>query len=281
MTGYKFQYNGYTLQDQSNVSIAQVMGLGLPPVRSSEANKTGADGGNVWVRKYGMRTILIGADVYENDLTTYYNLRNAILQAFCITDNTTLLLTRSDGVVRSINAFVVKGPDYSEEVGHFAEAKFNIELRCDSPFFGDSSESSYSTNLAQYGGTPILSPIPSPIGNAQGGQFTINNVGDVDWYAKFVITGPIVNPTVTNTTTGESFTFNLTLLSGQTLTILKNQNGEFVYFNGDITQNYRAYFSGSIFPIIQGLNIIAFTSGGSYNSSALLTATFTNQYLTI
>lgn len=274
---YALNYNGYTLQNDANTNITSLEGIGLPPIRTSEANRTGADGGNVWASKYAMRTISIEAQVYADDLTDYYDVRRDIAKAFAITDTTPLLLTRSDGIQRALNAFVVYGPDFTEEPGERGDAKFRIELRCDDPLFRDVVSVDYTTTLAQGGGTPIPSPIASPLASRSSGVLNIINSGDVEAYATFVITGPCTNPTVTNLTTSEFFQLAMTLGSGETVTVSKTNQGEFVLKG---TTNVRQYFVGDIFPIILGSNAIKYTSS-SFNTTTTLTATFFNRYLSI
>lgn len=275
---YTLVYNGYTLQDdQDHLVISKLDGLGLPPIRTSEQNLTGADGGNVWERRYGMRTIVIEGDIFSDDLSDYYTRRDALVLAFSIHNSTELAITRSDGVTKTIAAKVVYGPDLIESVGNRGEARFRIELRCDNPFFQDENTTIVTVALATGGGTPVASPLPSPVGIGTGGTVTIDNTGDTPINPKFTISGNASIPNVGNTSTGKSFTINRSITIGNIEEIFKNQGGFFCNYNG---LNDIPNFQGNYITLEAGSNTITFNAS-SYDSSALLTIEYTNQYLTL
>jgi hypothetical protein len=78
----------------------------------------------------------------------------------------------------------------------------------------------------------------------ENGRRQIVNSGDEWGQAIYVITGPVVNPTVSNTTTGETAGFNVTLKAGDTLVI--DTAKELVTWNGAPYYDNRA--TGFAFP---------------------------------
>ena len=272
---YTLKYNGFTLSNNGNYTIDTLTGISRVDVRRSEDFLTGGDGGNIWERKLAMRIINAGGGVYNNDISSYYTNRTNLMQAFVITNTNNLLtITRSDGVVRAIQAKVVEVPDITETAGEYAQGIYNLTLKCENPYFQDANNQTFVITPGNGGGTPVPMPVYSPIGQI-GGTQVINNVGDTNSTAIFTIKGQILNPSVTNNTTGQGFTINANLASTDTVTVYQNTNGFFVLLNGN--QNYYQYFTGTFFNIIPGSNTISFT-GSSFNG-ATLTIQYVNYYL--
>lgn len=273
---YIIQYNGFTLQNDSNHTIDSLTGISRVDIRRSEDFLTGGEGGNIWERKYGMRVINIGGEIYSDDISDYYQKRSDLLNAFSKDATATILtIKRSDGQSFTINAKVADMPDISETPGEYGEGAYSISLKCENPFFNDVAQT-ITITPSTAGGTPVSSPVPSPVGSI-GGNGYITNVGDVSATASFVITGQITNPSITNLTTGKSFTLNTSFATGQTVSIYQNTGGFFVVSNGS---NFYQYFIGEFFDFIVGSNALKF-SGSSFDSSASLTVTFNNNYIGI
>lgn len=99
-----------------------------------------------------------------------------------------------------------------------------------------------------------------------GGQMTINNLGDIDAYGVFTITGPVDNPTVTNETTGKAFQLVGSPAALQTVTIDAR--------TGIISPaNYRLV--GRPFPLVPGNNTIRWrATSGTFTPDALLCITW-------
>lgn len=276
---YILEYNGFTLQNDDNHTINKLNGLSRVDVRVFEDDTTGADGGNIWERRYGMRTIVVGGSIFSDTLEEYFDLREAFTNAFILNPSDYLLkITRPDGGIRYIYAKVVDVPLFQETEGEFAEAVFEVVLRCEDPFFTDGVVSEVEISPGIEGGTPVPMPIPSPIGGV-GETATIINSGDSDiiHYAEFDILGQITNATVTNQTSGLSFAVNTTILLGETVNLYIQNNDLYVRLG---TSNYYTYFAGTFFPIIEGNNVIAF-NGSSFDANARLRIRFQNRYLGI
>lgn len=275
---YSFEYNGYTLENNDNVSIDIVEGLSRVPLRISEDTLTGGDGGNIWAEKFDMRQITIEGEIYADDLPTYYALRATISNAFTRDAGLQeLVVTRSDGVQRSIFVKVVEVPEFRETAGEFAQARFQIVLKAPDPFWVDSESQTYTAVLPIGGGGPVANPVPGPIGIGEGNLITFSNDGDVEAYAEILIDGQVVTPVVNSLTKGQSFRMNETINLGEQVRLTQTTLG----FNvtKDSVNDFEN-FAGTFFKIAVGTNAIRFTASAS-SPTALLTIIFRNRYLSI
>lgn len=99
-----------------------------------------------------------------------------------------------------------------------------------------------------------------------GGFFNAQNIGDIDAWPVFTITGPVDNPIITNETTGEGFVVTSTVAAATTIKIDAR--------TGVITpSSYR--ISGRPFAIHPGDNTIRWrATSGTFDVNALLCATW-------
>ena len=277
---YIISYNGYTIQNDNQTVITKLDGLTRIPVRIAEDALTGADGGNIWQRRYDQRPITIEGSILATTLSNYYLVWDQITTAFNIYSPLTVLtITRPDGVSKSINAKVVDVPQFNESIGDWAVADFQITLKASDPYFIDVSPTIGTTGLAVGGGFPIPAPVGTPLLGAFNNTISMSNIGDVSAYPSFTISNACVNPSVTNTTTGESFVLNgLTLTDGQSVTIYRNTTGFFVLNQSGVS--YMSYFVGTLPKMVAGVNVFRFTAS-TYSATASLSISFYNKYMNI
>lgn len=278
MSTFAIEYNGLTINETSGYIIHEVSGADDLPIRTSQFNLTGADGGVVDAQKYGMRLIGIRGRLYGDDVADYFTKKADILQAFDInaTDKT-LTITNWNGTSRQITAYVLQQPRMVLKTGEVTFVDFDILLVASDPFWSATSATTYTIDLSEGGGTPVASPVPSPVGSGTADRVTVVNGGDVAIYADYEITGACVNPTITNTTTGESFQITGTFVGSDVLSITWTQAGLSVLKNGS---NYMQYFTGTFFKLAVGNNIVRFTSS-TYYSGTGCTISIYNKYFTI
>ena len=276
---YEFEYNEYTLLTGPNSVIDVALGFAGIPVRASEDPNTGADGGNIWAQNYNMRPLTIGGQVFADDLTTYYNVRRQILAAFNMkAGKQTMIVTRPDGVIRTIDVRVTGEPEFIETPGEVAEAVFQMSLKAEDPFFSDVTPITDSAIIAIAGGTPVASPVSSPIGKGAGNQIVLVNSGDVSAYASFKMIGNVTNGTVTKAQTGEFFRIDGNIGSGQSVDISREQGDIFVTDQDGV--NKFSDLEGDLFLLDVGTNTVVFTASASA-AGALLEITFFPKYRTI
>lgn len=182
------------------------------------------------------------------------------------------------GTTRILKMRVITEPQIIESPGEVTVAsRILIQLRADDPFYRDEAETTYGpVSKLSSTGTPIALPIPAPLGSIIGGTFTITNNGDISTYARFVLTGELVNPTITNRRTGESFSISTTINSGDYVELIRDNTGFSVLLNG--TTNYLSNFGGTFFDIDTGDSEIALSAT---SGTGTMTAYFNPRYKTL
>lgn len=269
-------YNGLTLKPENGYTITRFEEN--TPIRISEDLLTGQHGGVVWKTKYAMKTIAIEGEILGGDSSTYFILKNDLINAFsALAEEDTLDVTVWNGSSKSIDAWVITQPIIVEKSGYTTTNQYRIELRAGSPYWSGSSAITGSCGLAISGGTPVSSPVGSPVLVVGGNRITLNNTGDVENYATFEIRNACTNPSVLNITTGATFSYTGTLVDGDVLQIGRSSAGEYCLLNGS---NVYSYFTGTVFPIIRGVNVLAF-SASSYSATATLTTSLYEKFLSI
>jgi len=278
MSTFAIEFNGLTINETSGYNINLADGIDDLPIRTSQFNLTGDHGGVVDAQKYGMRVLGLRGTIYGTTVSDYFEKKADLLRAFCVDpDDRTLTVTNWNGTSRSTEAYVLQQPRIVLKTGEVTFADFSLVLICPEPFWASDSATTYTINLSESGGTPVSSPVPSPVGSGTSDRATVINSGDIDSFASFTISGACTNPTVSNLTTGESFQLTGTYLAGDVVTIDKPQAGLSVLKNGS---NIMSSFTGTFFKMAVGNNIIRFTSS-VYNSATELEIVFYDKYLTI
>lgn len=122
----------------------------------------------------------------------------------------------------------------------------------------------------------VLYPVQYPVMYGAN-TFTVssdcNNIGTLPVYPKTItITGPVINPKITNLATGEYIQINITLTANDQLNITYNNSKQDINLNGVNVSRYLA--SGStLFKIYPGTNTIQL-SGSSVGSGAVAEVRF-------
>lgn len=111
-------------------------------------------------------------------------------------------------------------------------------------------------------------------GATDSGIESLTNAGARGVWPTAVIEGPAVNPRIENLDTGQTLTFTITLLAGETLTV--DFKKKTVLLDGTASRYYTK--SGEWFKLAPGANNIRFASG-SYSSSAVLTMTWRDAWV--
>jgi len=280
---YSITYNNFTLTNDSNHTIEVLDGISGVDVRNSEDFITGADGGNIWEQKLGMRVITIqgiiftSTDTTSTDFSAYYALRATVAKCFVLNPTSNVLtVTKSDGTTSTATAKVYAIPEFKETAGDAGECIYTVVLKIENPYWQDSSTVSGSVGVTTVGGMPIPAPVPMPIGGTTN-TITVINAGDYAVYPTILITGQITNPSVTNITTGATFNLGMTVTSGQTITTQRDTKGLYITSGG---VSYFQYLNGDLFTIPVGTSVIAF-SGTATDVSALMSISFTQAYTSL
>lgn len=268
-------FNGITIGEGTNYSIKELAGVYSVPIRTASDKLTAQDGGVVWAQKYDARHFSIQGTVWGSTRSEYKTNITNLVNAFSKLDEDKQMII-TDGSSKYINCRVVVPPQIIEKSGEVSLADFRVELLAGDPFFYSTSDTGDTVGLAVKTGSPLGIPTGFPIGSVSGGVVYLDNTG-AESYAKFTISNAVVNPVVTNKTTGEYFKLNRTLADGDQAVIEMKQDGLSVTVNG-----VSAYsdFSGEFFKIVGGSNKIVFTADGS-SSTAQLKVEYYIAYLSL
>ena len=275
---YSIEYNGFTMDSSSHFHIHKIEGLSGAEVRVSKDYKTGGHGGNIWNTLYGFRDISIEGTINAPTINEFFADRQSLINAFSInTDNQLGITLWDDNKVYLINAKVVSPVMITDESGKVTTTDFRIELQSGEAFLSGDTTQSYDLGLASGGGTPLPSPVPSPVGRGIGGEVVAVNGGSVVTYPAFTFTGVVINPTIANTRTGQSFTVNTSLGLGDILVVDYTTTGQVVTKNG---VSIVASFSGVPVYLQFGNNNIIFNASNT-SESANCNISFYEKYLGI
>lgn len=277
MSEYSIAYNGLTLSPANGYTVFMQDGAAGAPIRMSMADLTGQDGAAIYASRYGARPIVFRGTVSTPDPVTFFEKRRNLINAFSRFPLTSeLSITTWDGNTFTIPATVRQAPIIVDRTGKRTQIDFQVELICGDPFLNTGGEEEYtiiSTPIQR--GFPLPAPLPMPLGlNTSGTSVIINNVGDTDSIPSFRIDGQVQNLTVRNLTTGQFFNISSNIPDGRYVLIYKLNGDVFVQLDG--VTNYYQNFSGTIFPIVRGLNTITAVSTSS-NENALITITYRNK----
>lgn len=205
---------------QSGAFVISVAGIGSAP---SAPAKLRLSTGDVLVQGVAPADtpIVVGLYVYDDDQATLLARLDAIANALSH-DRAgqfvpgTLRFQRPDGTMRQINVACTSGPDLpDDDGGGFRQsATFGLTFDKLSPFFEDTEPTIITIMEAPTGGgVPPMPPVlltPSTVI----GVTEVDNTGDADAWPVWTITGP-GTPTLTNSTTGRSFSFTTALGAGE------------------------------------------------------------------
>jgi hypothetical protein len=282
MSSYSITFNGYTIDDTHEyLDINRISGLAGTDSRISQDNLTGLDGGVYYNGLQSPRIITIKCSIMAVDFETYFDSQGELARAFrTLPETQELVITMPNGVTRSIQAFVSGTPQPSYGEGYTTTSECTIEFVCPNPNFTDSESIVETIYLADVQGFDIPFDITFDIAGGTGDTVTIENEGDVDVYPTIRFNGggsTLINPTLTNQTTGQSLQINTTISNSNYVEIAFGRAGITVLYNG--TTNYLQYLVGDLFQLIQGSNTLRF-SASSYNASSNCQITHTNSYIT-
>lgn len=221
--------NVYTLNDEARTFKLIEEGCGLDDMdllRSRHALEHGATTKGQYLPP---RTIILGIGIYagslaalqqyERDYTHWLNpFRTSQI------NKSYLQVIRTGGYTRRIDARLTGYSSSTGERKGLIYVSRKLRWSSDFPFFFDPTQIVLETTLAPAGGLmfPITFPIEFSATNIDTYIYPTND-GDVETWPTITISGPGMNPTITNITTGKKMALTagggVTLDSGDTVTI--------------------------------------------------------------
>lgn len=180
----------------------------------------------------------------------------------------------ADGSTRDLNVYYQAGLEGIDDMdgGNRGAGWMRtvLQLYATDPFWYDPT---YTTaTFVPSGAAPALLPKLIPILLGFGGissAFAIFNLGDYEAWPIWTIHGPGVNPVLTNSTTGKSTTFTITLGGSDVLVIDTRPLQKSVTLNGSV--NWSIFSpSSSMWPFAKGANSCTLTMTGTGAGSQIL-----------
>jgi hypothetical protein len=282
---YMIAFNGLALGGSTVYNLIEVEGLlDLPDLSSSDQSRTYRHGTDAGFDVMGGRTIIISGDIVSTDTAAIDVAIKALTQAFTPGGSTECELAfQIPGIAGGMKASVFgRCRDRRVNVDRTYRdglASFIVRVDTTSPYIVSSGTYQWTIDESTAAVTPGVSfPIAFSMGfggGTPGTQTTVTNSGTVpaEWTA--VINGPVVDPVITNQTTGETMTFDITIADGDSLTV--DTDNRTVKLNGT-TNRYSTFDSASTwFTLPVGDTDLSFTftsSTGTPTADLILRDTF-------
>lgn len=229
--------NGFALNDPTNgVTIdGDIVGLGMPDIRTSSGVYSGRDGGYVGAQNYGMRNISIPGEVFGDNEAAYEATRAAFSAAVNIGGWLPLELTTNAGRQYVMNCKLIKldMPFSNSPI----ETRYTLELVAPDPIIYDNSAGGWNTvPITPVRGGGITWPIRWPVTWAGSpGPVTALNSGGITMYPVVTLTGKMTNPVITNVTTNQFVSLNGLVVTG---TVVIDMGAPSVLLDGGLATAY-------------------------------------------
>ena len=242
-------------------------GFAYPTVRPVIEDLPVREGSHYITSKFGRRRIGINAHLVNDCINKRRELVSAMSQgALKVLRFTTFddLELQAEVEVVSVNALYTK-----------LATPILVELVAPDPrLYSQALQSTTTVTTNIIGGTEIPTAIPLSLAVTSGVQkpIIINN-GTSSAPATFVIEGPGTNFTIQNQTTGDILYLNLTLLTGERVTITETTAVK------GTNQNVFGSVSGTRWSVQPGSNIVHFDALTGSDSNTKLTVSFRHSYM--
>lgn len=250
--------NGFTCTD-----IAQPSGFEFPETRPIIEDIPAREGAIYISSMFGRRNLSWQGLIREPDIQEK---RRALIRACRVGQLKTIQFETCDGIPVQADIEVIRllMPYRLNRSIYLIQA-----VAPDYRFFSQTLVTAHTFITESTGGTPVPAAVPAPIGGGSSIDFFVVNEGNIEASPVFTIRGPGTNFVVQNTTTGQQFTVNLTLLTNETVVIDTMRR---TAFQGN--QNVFGSFSGSWMTLIPGENRIKFNASGGTTANTRLTISF-------
>lgn len=250
-----------------NTILRSFEGFEYPTTRTVIEDVPARDGAHYVFSRFGRRRISWTGDLVKDSI---FEQRRQMLEAMPQKGLKKLLFTTYDDLQLQAEIEVVQVLNPYTHGIH----TFQIEAVAPDPRFFSQSLTESGTEITEFsGGTPIPSAIPSPIGGATSTPLVVQNVGNENTSPTFRIRGPGTEFTVTNITTGQSFTITGTYGGHQTI-IIDTLKRTVMVGNANIL--FR--FSGDWIDIVPGQNAFRFTAIAGTDDNTRLFVDFRSAY---
>jgi hypothetical protein len=232
----------YNFDNRVDKFITPIGGLGMPPIRYVTQRGPFQHGETLLDYFLEPRLIQVRHRRVSHNRNDFWTHRNDILnhlrpnrQSINSLASGQLRKTFPDGRVRDIDVLVEQGPTFDRGGAGWDEWATDDIIRfiAHNPTFYDPTQVSTSFDFSTF--EELVFPIDFPIAFfATSFDETDTLVYSGSWlsYPEIIMTGPMNNPIITNTTTGEKIELDYNISSGEIVTVTTNYGNKTVT-NGD------------------------------------------------
>ena len=270
---YLDDYQLHSLSTQLPTIVGRPLeGLSNPDIRTNVYDNPGDHGQTVTNALYGERVISLTGSIRGADVTEYQANRRAFQQSVGLQHD-------ANGYpVFRILKLNINGNQYRIPVSVKAfdmpytlptSTKWKLDLVATKWALESEAVYSATVGLPQPGGLHFPTPFPITWTGSGGGSTTVTNAGTAAAFPVITIQGPVINPVLTNATTGERIALTLTLGASDTIVI---DMFERTIIQGGATNRMGALVTGSNFwALVPGENIIYYSADAYDTSTSTLT----------
>jgi phage-related protein len=184
-----------------------------------------------------------------------------------------LSVAQPDGTVRHIAVYRGEGMEGEEGEGQWGVTamRYGLVLRAFDPFFyGDDVALSWSGVATQtffplvHSSTNFVILLPSQVL----GSTTADNVGDVEAYPRWEISGPASAITLANVTTGKTLTLTSSLAGTSNKRLVDTRPGQATITDESLVNKWAELSAGSsLWPLVPGANALTVSVSGSTSAT--------------
>ena len=239
-----FKYGGTSLTTFGVVTLLDDY-LDIPERRGDNITVPYRHGTMFAAKYYDQRTITIGIVVTAASATALETAMDTMRTLFSLQTEQTLEMTLSSTAVRNISATVERAIQFNRLAPTIGRVV--VEFVCCSPYWRLSTV--ITDNTTTIDATPHA--------------MTVANPGTVEEHnATIILTGPLQNTVITNSTTGTSLTYTGTIASPRVVTISRSAYGEYTALTdlgANVIGNVTHSGSASLLVFTPGNNTLSIT----------------------
>jgi phage-related protein len=264
---YLDDYHLHSLSERLPTVVNSMSGLRLPAIRLESYDNPGEHGQTITNTLYGERAISIQGHIRGDSVDEYRTNYDALIQAVSLQNdplgNPVFRTLKLVTPTRTRQLQVVTKDFDGDEVNP-SHNSWKLELTGAQWALSSDQLTSVTVGLPQPGGLTWPTTWPVRWNGGTTGRVTVSNAGSVAAFPTITIPGPVINPVLTNETTGERIGLNLTLGSGDTIVIN--------LFERTVTQGGATNRMGFLAPtsswwtLVPGENVLSY-SADAYDSS--------------
>lgn len=275
--------NAYLGSDQLNTDkrvLQAIRNLTFPDITFQSVKRGGYPGqkissGKPRSYKFATEWAVVG-DTFS-DLATQREDFAEILGKILEDGSKTLKINKANGVNVQIDVKALKvAGDLS--AANPLLANMLVEFEAEYPYLQDQTLQSTDINIFSGGGMSIPMGIPMSMGVGGTNEVTLTNNGNAAAYPILYFYGPLLNPSLTNLTTGKTFGLTYDLTDSSQYIEVDTFNRTVVLRSAGT--NVRGSVSGDFWTLARGANVIHL-SASTYNTQGKCTVKFRDHYLGI